>query len=49
MISATGRISFIAPAVCPADHYRCVRRANTEATVERESTNIIDPCSGLAP
>jgi hypothetical protein len=27
MISATGRISLIAPAVCPADHYRRLRRA----------------------
>jgi hypothetical protein len=32
MISATGRISFIAPAVCPANHYRLICHAKAEAT-----------------
>jgi hypothetical protein len=45
----TGRISFIAPAVCPADHYRLIRRAKAEATVERGSPNIADLSSGLVP
>jgi hypothetical protein len=48
MISATGRISFIAPAVCPADHYRLVCRAKA-GDVERGSPNIADPSSGLVP
>jgi hypothetical protein len=35
MISGTGRISLIPPTACPNDHYRRVRRAKAEATVER--------------
>jgi hypothetical protein len=42
MISATGRISLIAPAVCPADHYCVVRSAKAEATVERTLSNTAD-------
>jgi hypothetical protein len=49
MISATGRISLIAPAVCLADHYRRVRLAKAEATVECGSPNNVDPGSGLVP
>jgi hypothetical protein len=40
VISAAGSISLIAPAVCPADHYRRVRRAKAEVTVERRSPNL---------
>ena len=43
MISATGRISLIPPAVCPADHYRRGRRAQAKATVERGSPNTASP------
>jgi hypothetical protein len=43
MISATGRISLIALTVCPADHYRRVRCAKAEATVERGSPNSASP------
>jgi hypothetical protein len=47
MISATGRISLIAPAVCPADHYCPLRRAKAEATVERASASPVrDWCRG---
>jgi hypothetical protein len=49
MISATGRISLIAPAVCLAGDYCRRRRANAEATVERGSPNIANPNSGLVP
>jgi hypothetical protein len=43
MISATGRISLIAPAVCQADHYRRGRRAKAEATVEHGSPHAANP------
>jgi hypothetical protein len=43
MISASGRITLIAPAVYPADHYCRLRRAKAEATVERGSPNTASP------
>jgi hypothetical protein len=49
MISATGRISLIAPAVCRADHHRRVRRAKADVTVERGSPNYCQPGSVLVP
>jgi hypothetical protein len=43
MISATGRISLIAPAVCPADHYYRLRRAKAEAPMEHGLPNNASP------
>jgi hypothetical protein len=48
MISATGRISFIAPAVCPADHYRLICHAKAEATSSAGRRIAAQPSPELA-